>query len=66
MTTTAEPSVGAGRSVPAASYGLPDLGMTSLNDVLEDVRRITSVTELPLLADAAAGSVTGPRQRTSV
>ena len=30
-----------GGGVANASYGLPDLGMTSLNDVLEDVRRIT-------------------------
>lgn len=44
-----------GGGVAAASYGLPDLGMTSLNDVLEDVRRITYVTELPLLVDADTG-----------
>ena len=37
--------------VANASYGLPDLGMTSLSDVLEDVRRITSATEVPLLVD---------------
>ena len=37
------------------SYGLPDLGMTSLNDVLEDVRRITSATEVPLLVDIDTG-----------
>jgi methylisocitrate lyase len=35
--------------------GLPDLGITSLNDVCEDVRRITSATELPLLVDADTG-----------
>lgn len=44
-----------GGGVAAASYGLPDLGMTSLNDVLEDVRRITYCTELPLLVDADTG-----------
>lgn len=36
-----------GGGVAAASFGLPDLGMTSLNDVLEDVRRITYATRLP-------------------
>ena len=41
-----------GSGVASASYGLPDLGMTTLNDVLEDVRRITNATELPLLVDA--------------
>jgi methylisocitrate lyase len=44
-----------GGGVAAASYGLPDLGMTSLNDVLEDVRRITYMTDLPLLVDADTG-----------
>ncbi len=44
-----------GGGVAAASYGLPDLGMTSLNDVLEDVRRITYATPLPLLVDADTG-----------
>lgn len=44
-----------GGGVANASYGLPDLGMTSLNDVLEDVRRITSATELPLLVDIDTG-----------
>jgi methylisocitrate lyase len=44
-----------GGGVAAASYGLPDLGVTSLNDVLEDVRRITYATQLPLLADADTG-----------
>ena len=41
-----------GWGVANASYGLPDIGMTTLNDVLEDVRRITNTTELPLLVDA--------------
>lgn len=44
-----------GGGVANASYGLPDLGMTSLNDVLEDVRRISAVTELPLLVDIDTG-----------
>ena len=44
-----------GSGVASASYGLPDLGMTTLNDVLEDVRRITSATETPLLVDADTG-----------
>ena len=44
-----------GAGVANASYGLPDLGMTSLNDVLEDVRRITSATDLPLLVDIDTG-----------
>ena len=38
-----------------ASYGLPDLGMTSMNDVLEDARRITSVVDTPLLIDIDTG-----------
>jgi methylisocitrate lyase len=44
-----------GAGVANASLGVPDLGITSLNDVCEDVRRITSVTELPLLVDADTG-----------
>lgn len=44
-----------GAGVANASYGLPDLGITTLPDVLEDVRRITSVTELPVLVDADTG-----------
>ena len=44
-----------GGGVANASYGLPDLGMTSLNDVLEDVRRITAATEIPLLVDIDTG-----------
>ena len=38
-----------------ASYGLPDLAMTSLDNVLEDVRRITSATSVPLLVDMDTG-----------
>ena len=44
-----------GAGVANASFGLPDLGVTSLNDVCEDVRRITSATDLPLLVDADTG-----------
>ena len=44
-----------GGGVANASYGLPDLGMTSLNDVLEDVRRITDAVETPLLVDIDTG-----------
>jgi methylisocitrate lyase len=44
-----------GSGVATASYGLPDLGMTTLDNVAEDVRRITAVTELPLLVDADTG-----------
>lgn len=44
-----------GAGVANASYGLPDLGMTSLDDVLEDVRRITSASTLPLLVDIDTG-----------
>jgi methylisocitrate lyase len=44
-----------GAGVANASYGLPDLGMTSLDDVLVDVRRITSACELPLLVDIDTG-----------
>ncbi|MGG1636579.1 methylisocitrate lyase [Paenibacillus sp. NRS-1760] len=44
-----------GAGVANASFGLPDLGITTLQDFLEDVRRITSVTELPLLVDVDTG-----------
>jgi methylisocitrate lyase len=44
-----------GAGVANASYGLPDLGITSLDNVLEDVRRITGATALPLLVDADTG-----------
>jgi len=44
-----------GAGVANASYGLPDLGMTSLNDVCEDIRRITAASDLPLLVDADTG-----------
>ena len=44
-----------GAGVANASCGLPDLGMTTLHDVLEDARRITATTELPLLVDCDTG-----------
>ncbi|CAM5224325.1 MULTISPECIES: methylisocitrate lyase [Alishewanella] len=44
-----------GAGVANASFGLPDLGMTSLNDVCEDIRRITAATSVPLLVDADTG-----------
>ena len=44
-----------GGGVAAASYGLPDLGVTSLNDVLADVERICNASGLPLLVDIDTG-----------
>jgi methylisocitrate lyase len=44
-----------GAGVANASYGIPDLGMTNLENVAEDVRRITSVCDLPLLVDIDTG-----------
>lgn len=44
-----------GAGVANASFGLPDLGVTTLNDVCEDTRRICGATELPLLVDADTG-----------
>jgi methylisocitrate lyase len=44
-----------GAGVANASYGLPDLGITQLPDVAEDVRRITDVTETPVLVDIDTG-----------
>lgn len=44
-----------GAGVANASFGKPDLAMTTLNDVCEDIRRITGATELPLLVDADTG-----------
>lgn len=44
-----------GAGVANASFGLPDLGITTLNDVCEDVRRIASACPLPLLVDADTG-----------
>lgn len=44
-----------GAGVANASFGLPDLGITQLADVVEDARRITAVTDLPLLVDVDTG-----------
>lgn len=44
-----------GGGVAASSLGLPDLGITQLDDVITDARRITAATELPLLVDADTG-----------
>jgi len=44
-----------GGGVAAGSLGLPDLGISMLEDVLTDVRRITDVCDLPLLVDADTG-----------
>jgi methylisocitrate lyase len=44
-----------GAGIANASFGLPDLGMTSLNDVCEDVRRISGASNLPILVDADTG-----------
>lgn len=44
-----------GGGVAANSLGLPDLGISTLDDVLTDVRRITDVTTLPLLVDIDTG-----------
>ena len=44
-----------GAGVANASFGLPDLAITTLNDVAEDSRRITQATNLPLLIDIDTG-----------
>lgn len=44
-----------GGGVAAGSCGIPDLGITTLEDVLIDVRRITDVTDLPVLVDIDTG-----------
>lgn len=44
-----------GAGVANASYGLPDLGVTTLNDVLIDAERITNACDLPLLVDIDTG-----------
>src|SRR5437764_2007696 len=44
-----------GGGVAAGSLGMPDLGISTLDDVLTDVRRITDVCELPLLVDVDTG-----------
>lgn len=44
-----------GAGVANASHGIPDLGITLLHDVLEDTKRITAITELPVLVDMDTG-----------
>ena len=44
-----------GGGVAAGSLGLPDLGISTLDDVLTDVRRITDASTLPLLVDVDTG-----------
>jgi methylisocitrate lyase len=44
-----------GGGVAAASYGIPDLGITTMEDVLTDVKRITNASSLPLLVDIDTG-----------
>lgn len=44
-----------GGGVANASFGLPDLGVTSMNDVVTDASRITGATDLPLLVDIDTG-----------
>src|SRR3990167_7573470 len=44
-----------GAGVANASFGLPDLGITTFNDVLEDARRIINTVDLPLLVDIDTG-----------
>jgi methylisocitrate lyase len=44
-----------GAGVANASFGLPDLGVTTLGDVVEDARRLTGATPLPLLVDVDTG-----------
>ncbi|PCJ96584.1 MAG: methylisocitrate lyase [Zetaproteobacteria bacterium] len=44
-----------GAGVANASYGLPDLGMTTLDNVLEDARRIVAASDVPLLVDIDVG-----------
>src|SRR5687768_4951228 len=44
-----------GGGVAASSLGMPDLAISTLDDLLTDVRRITDITDLPLLVDADTG-----------
>ena len=48
-----------GSGVAAASFGLPDLGLTTMTELFEDARRITNVTNSPLLVDADTGFGSG-------
>ena len=44
-----------GAGVANASFGLPDLALTSLDNVLEDLRRIRGISDLPILVDCDTG-----------
>src|ERR1700720_3044089 len=44
-----------GAGVANASFGLPDIGMTNLHDVVDDIYRITAACDLPLLVDIDTG-----------
>src|SRR5208283_3967693 len=44
-----------GGGVAAGSLGIPDLGISTMDDVLTDVRRITDITDLPCLVDIDTG-----------
>jgi len=44
-----------GGGIANASYGLPDLGMTMIEDVCIDIRRVTSICDTPLIVDADTG-----------
>lgn len=44
-----------GAGVANASHGMPDLAVTSMNDVAQEIEKITAITELPLLVDADTG-----------
>jgi len=44
-----------GGGVAASSLGIPDLGITTLKDVIEDAQRITDISSLPLLVDVDTG-----------
>lgn len=44
-----------GSGIATASYGLPDLGITTLDNVVEDVKRITAATTLPVVVDIDTG-----------
>ncbi|MCP4078750.1 MAG: methylisocitrate lyase [Pirellulaceae bacterium] len=44
-----------GAGVANASFGVPDLGITTINDVVADIQRIVGATQLPLLVDADTG-----------
>lgn len=45
----------AGAGVANASYGLPDLGITTINDVLADLRKVSDASDLPVLVDVDTG-----------